>query len=94
MPPPGAEDAHDSRRARFGAGLREYYAGPYRRTMLRAQREEDDLFLMMAMCEALGVPNPVSYYTVELLPLTYERFHDWHRRMGMEHSPWDQISCC
>ncbi|HAV06941.1 MAG TPA: DNA helicase, partial [Pseudomonas sp.] len=24
----------------------------------------------------------------------YERFHDWHRRMGMEHSPLDHIACC
>ena len=26
--------------------------------------------------EALGVPNPASYYTLELLPLMYERFPD------------------
>ena len=32
--------------------------------------------------------------TLELMPALYERFHDWHRRMGMEHSPLDHIACC
>ena len=80
--------------ARLGAGLHEFYAAPYRRTFARAQRDEEDLFMMLVLSEALGVPNPASYYTVELLPVVYDRFHDWHRRMGMERSPLEHISCC
>ena len=80
--------------ARLGAGLREFYVAPCRRTFARAQRDEDDLFMMIVMAEMLGVPNPVSYYTVELLPVMYDRFHEWHRRMEMEHSPLDHLSCC
>ena len=80
--------------ARFSAGLREFYAAPYRRAFARAQRDEDDLFMMIVLAESLGVPNPVSYYTVELLPVMYDQFHDWHRRMGMDHSPLDYLSCC
>lgn len=80
--------------ARLGAGLHEFYVAPYRRTFARAQRDEEDLFMMLVLSEALGVPNPASYYTVELLPVVYDRFHDWHRRMGMERSPLEHISCC
>ncbi|AHI03816.1 DNA helicase [Corynebacterium falsenii DSM 44353] len=76
------------------AGLSEFYHAPYRRTMAKAARDEEDLFMLIIAGEALGVPNPASYYTLELLPLMYERFHDWHRRMGMEHSPIDGIACC
>lgn len=79
---------------RFAAGLREFYVAPYRRTFARAQRDEDDLFLMMVLAESLGVPNPATWYTLELLPATYERFHDWHRRMGMDRSPLETMSCC
>jgi len=89
-PGPGPRTA----RARLGAGLREFYVAPYRRTFARARRDEDDLFMMIVLAEMLGVPNPVSYYTVELLPVMYDRFHEWHRRMGMDHSPLDHLSCC
>lgn len=75
-------------------GLREFYVAPYRRTFARAQRDEDDLFRMLVMSEMLGVPNPASYYTAELLPVLYDSFHDWHRRMGMERSPLEEYRCC
>jgi hypothetical protein len=80
--------------ARLSAGLREFYVAPYRRTFARARRDEDDLFTMIVLAEALGVPNPVSYYTVELLPVMYDGFHDWHRRMGMDRSPLEHFACC
>ncbi|MCM2504249.1 hypothetical protein NDN16_11255 [Aureimonas altamirensis] len=75
-------------------GLREFYVAPYRRTFARAAREEEDLFMMLAMSEALGVPNPATYYTLELLPEMLDRYHDWHRRMGLPHSPLDGLRCC
>jgi hypothetical protein len=81
-------------KASVRSGLHEFYVAPYRRTFARAQRDEEDLFMMLVLSEALGVPNPASYYTVELLPVVYDRFHDWHRRMGMDRSPLDHISCC
>ncbi|GAA2025364.1 cory-CC-star protein [Pseudokineococcus marinus] len=76
------------------AGLREFYVAPYRRTFARARRDEDDLFMVVVLADALGVPNPVAAHTLELLPAVYDRFHDWHRRMGMERSPLDSMSCC
>ncbi len=83
-----------SRWEAFKAGLEEFYAGPYRRTFRRARREQDDVFTMVVLAEALGVPDPAAYHTVELLPAVYEDFHDWHRRMGMDTSPLDHVGCC
>lgn len=94
MPEAPADGARDSALARLSAGLREFYAAPYRRTLARAQRDEEDLFMLMVFSESLGVPNPVGFYTLELMPAMYERFHDWHRRMGMERSPLDHVGCC
>lgn len=70
------------------------YAGPYRQTFARARQDEDDLFLVIVLAEALGVPNPASYYTAELLPVIYDQVHDWHRRMGLDRSPLDHFACC
>ncbi|WP_341326703.1 cory-CC-star protein [Methylotuvimicrobium sp. KM2] len=72
----------------------EFYNAPYRAAIARARREQDDLFMLLVFSEMMGVPNPVSYYTLELQPILLERFHDWHQRMGMEHSPLDHIKCC
>ena len=80
--------------ARIEHGLHEYYVTPYRRSFARAQRDEDDLFMLLIFAENLGIPNPAAFYTMELLPIVYERFHDRHTRMGMERSPLDHISCC
>ena len=78
----------------LAAGLNEYYQAPYRASFAKAQQQEDDLFMMLVVSEALGIPNPASYYTLELLPLVYEDFHAWHTRMGMERSPLENIQCC
>lgn len=75
-------------------GLDEFYRAPYRRSLARARRDEEDLFMLLVFSETLGLPNPAQWYCLELMPVLYERFHDWHRRMGMEHSPLDHISCC
>jgi hypothetical protein len=80
--------------ARLSDGLHEFYAAPYRRAFARAGRDEEDLFMLLVFSEALGVPNPASYYTLELMPAMYDRFHAWHRRMGMERSPLDHVGCC
>ncbi|SMO84024.1 cory-CC-star protein [Melghirimyces algeriensis] len=72
----------------------EMYFVPYRRTMLKEIQNEEDLFKLLALCETLGVPNPVSYYTLELIPFMVEDFHQWHQRMGMEKSPLEGFKCC
>jgi hypothetical protein len=66
----------------------------YRASVRREIRNEEDLFFLLCFSEMMGLPNPVSYYTLELYPVIYERFHEWHQRMGMEKSPLDGIRCC
>lgn len=94
----GAPDApgrpRRRRRARIRELLTEFYAAPYRGAVARARRDEDDLFLLLVYAELMGVPNPAAYYTLELQPLLLERFHDWHTRIGLEHSPLDHFRCC
>ncbi|NCJ08209.1 DNA helicase [Synechococcales cyanobacterium C] len=74
--------------------LQEFYVAPYRRELARVQRDHDDLLMLLVFSEAMGVPNPVSFYTLELLPLLYEDFHQWHERLGMRQSPFDHFRCC
>jgi hypothetical protein len=67
---------------------------PHKTEIARELRDEDDLFLLLLYSDMLGLPNPVFYYTLELYPYIIEKFHDWHLRMGMEHSPLEGIRCC
>ncbi|MGJ9406491.1 cory-CC-star protein [Nesterenkonia aurantiaca] len=79
---------------RFNAGLHEFYVAPYRRVFARAKRDEEDLFMMLVLSEALGLPNPASGMTLELLPEMLDRMHEWHTRQGLERSPMDGLGCC
>jgi hypothetical protein len=72
----------------------EFYTAPYRGAIARAKRDEDDLFMLFVFSEMMGIPNPAAYYTLELLPVLLEEFHEWHQRMGMEHSPLEHFKCC
>jgi len=74
--------------------LSEFYAAPFRGAVARAKRQEDDLFMLLVFSEMVGIPNPASYFTLELQPLLYEDFHEWHLRMGMDHSPLEGFRCC
>jgi hypothetical protein len=72
----------------------EILSHPHKTEIKRELRDEDDLFLLLCLSELLGIPNPVSYYTLEIYPVIVERFHEWHLRMGMEKSPLEGIRCC
>ena len=74
--------------------LTDYYVSPYRGAVARAKRDEDDLFMLFVFGELMGIPTPATYYTLELPPVLLERFHEWHTRMGREHSPLDHFRCC
>ena len=74
--------------------LQEFYDVRHRGALARERREEDDLFMLLVFSEMMEIPNPASYYTLELLPVLYEGFHEWHTRMGMEKSPLDGFRCC
>ena len=55
---------------RLEKGLYDYYVSPYRRSFARAQRDEDDLFMMLVFAESMGLPNPASYYTLSLIHIS------------------------
>ena len=79
-------------------GAREIYAGvyiaPYRSAIHREYLEQRDIFLLLGFSDLLGVPNPVQFYTLELVPELIEQFHQWHLRMGMESAPEGGFRCC
>ncbi len=79
---------------RFQELVNEFYEGRHRGALAREKREEDDLFMLLVFSEMMGVPNPASYYTLELLPILYDEFHEWHTRMGMDKSPLEHFRCC
>ena len=79
---------------RLGDLVRDFYEGRHRGALARERRQEDDLFMLLVFSETMGIENPASYYTLELLPLMYERFHEWHIRMGMDRSPLEHFRCC
>ena len=72
---------------RFLELYREAAIAPYRSAVARARRDSEGLFLLLCFSDLMGIPNPVSYYTLELMPQMLERFHQWHLRQGMERSP-------
>ena len=66
----------------------------YQRTVRQQAAELNDLFLLMCFMEAAGLPNPATLYLLEVYPYLLEHFHQWHLRMGIEHSPIDNLPCC
>ncbi|MFQ5868164.1 MAG: hypothetical protein ACE5IT_09285 [bacterium] len=43
--------------------------------------DTNDNFIILLFGDLLGIPNPVSYYTLELLPYLAEELEGWERRM-------------
>ncbi|CAD7286922.1 hypothetical protein LMG7974_00151 [Campylobacter majalis] len=78
----------------FLQGLDEFYKAPYRAALTKSYQEEGDFFMILAFAESLGVENPASFYTLELLPFLLEEFHAWHKRAGMQNSPIEHFGCC
>ncbi len=70
------------------------YVAPYRSVIHKEYLQQRDLFLLMGFSDLLGIPNPVSFYTLELYPDLIDQFHDWHVRMGMPRAPDGGFRCC
>ncbi len=43
--------------------------------------EQEDLYTLLLFSDLLGIPNPVSYYTLELLPYIAEDMENWEIRI-------------
>ena len=70
------------------------YLVPYRTTIHREYLRQRDLLFVLGFSDLLGVPNPLQFYTLELLPEVLEQFHEWHLRMGMDEAPEGGFRCC
>ena len=70
------------------------YVAPYQSLIYGEYLRQRDLFFLMTFSDLLGVPNPVSFYTLELYPELIEQFHQWHLRMGMPDVPEGGFRCC
>jgi hypothetical protein len=64
------------------------------REVRREAIELQDLFLLLCFMDLMGLPNPAALYLADIQPYLLEEFHHWHRRMGMDHSPLADFSCC
>lgn len=105
-PPGSAPPGSGPRPGRRGDGglraaaraIRELYEGifiaPYRAALARERMRHQDLFLLLTLSDCLGIPNPVGFYVLELYPQLIGEYHDWHRRMGLEHAPEGGFRCC
>lgn len=71
---------------------REFFMGKWRAGLQKEAARQEDALMAMLFLEALGVPNPTSYYTLELYPEFVEEFHQWHMRMGMD--SFEPGFCC
>jgi hypothetical protein len=81
-------------RARFADFLRGAAFGRYEQELRQQTAELNDLFLLLCFMEATALPNPATLYLLEIYPYLLEQFHEWHRRMGIEHSPIGSLPCC
>ncbi|RAX58385.1 DNA helicase [Helicobacter monodelphidis] len=79
--------------ASLSRGLENFYFSRYRPALIKEKREIDDFFMIITFSEMMGIPNPFMLYTLEMLPELAPRFHDWHKRMGLPHSPFDHFPC-
>jgi hypothetical protein len=66
----------------------------YEREVRQQTAELHDLFLLLCFMEATGLPNPATLYLLDVYPYVLEQFHEWHRRIGIEHSPLGGLPCC
>lgn len=71
----------------------EFFVSKWRSGLQREAARQEDALMAMLFLEALGVPNPTSYYSLELYPEFVESFHRWHQRMGMPSSPEPGFCC-
>lgn len=81
-------------RRRMGEILRGAAFAQYDRDQRQRIADLHDLFLLLCFMEATGLPNPATLYLLEIYPYLLEQFHEWHRRMGIDHSPLAGMPCC
>lgn len=52
--------------------------------------EEMDNFILLIFADSLGLPLPISYYALELLPYMEDELKGWDKRMLDKKSVWEK----
>jgi hypothetical protein len=71
----------------------ELFVVPWRRSVAREVRRQEDTLRALVLLESLGVDNPVAYDTLDLVPFLVADLHAWHQRMGRPEFG-DTSVCC
>lgn len=71
----------------------ELFVVPWRRSVAREVRRQEDTLRALVLLESLGVDNPVAYDTLDLVPYLVADLHAWHQRMGRAEFG-DTSVCC
>lgn len=69
------------------------FVARWRQGVQREARRQEDTLRALVMLESLGVENPITYETLDLVPYLVADLHAWHQRMGRE-SFGDPGVCC
>jgi hypothetical protein len=73
----------------FFKGATDYKGKAYE--MLQSEaRSEMDNFILICYSDLLGIPLPINYYTLELLPYLVDEIQDWDKRMSGRKSVWQE----
>jgi DNA polymerase III delta prime subunit len=70
---------------RVWESLKAFCEGAFKLSAYNVIRKEafdaNDNFLLLLFSDLFGIPNPVSYYTLEILPFLTEELEGWEWRM-------------
>ncbi|MDR9770217.1 MULTISPECIES: hypothetical protein [Acetomicrobium] len=52
--------------------------------VMKEALDTNDAFMILVFGDLLGIPNPTSYYTLELLPYLADDIERWQQRMAVK----------
>lgn len=66
------------------------------RSFVENKDEIDDFFMIISFSEIWGIENPYALESLEMLPILMPKFHDWHQKVGVKSSFFENLpcSCC
>ena len=73
--------------------IEEYYESSYRGVLNREKKQIDDFFMIILFSEMMGIPNPYEFYTLEIMIDFMPNFHKWHKSVGLNESPFENLPC-
>ena len=71
----------------FFKGATDFKGRAYEMLQIDVEKEKDN-FLLICFSDQLGIPLPIGYYTLELLPYLLDEMNDWDVRMSNRKSVW------